>query len=667
MIGRILDLKSFIRSNKAALAYYALLVLLGIAYACVFFRAQEDHSGYYGNAFKAIYPDSFPGDRSVTGKQPTLMSLFYLVANLVGEPWLDDRLHFVIYVGLAILAIFGVDRIAVLLGIQGKTERLVIIAMLAIPHRFKDNVPQIVDGCCYRPSTVMSPLAIWLAFLLFKGGQIAATFMLSLLMGLIAPKNAWYPAFVAFLFGVREGLHLQWRKIAVGIVLSLALILVAFSFFHGGDNERVLLFDFNLRVIENSEANPFMERGSGNLLYVLICVGAMLTSFPSPEVTRRIRTFFAVGLLMFFFGGLYYSYTPDILKIPFALHLAVNRSTWWPQVLSYLVLGCYALRLLDTDSAKNKLFGGFVLVALYLTPVFGLFTFAIQADFLSRAMLFLFIGSGLLPILLLKSRAEIMQGGRIADLIHIKLLVLLAPIIVSTMAYLSFRAYRLLPYLHLSVMLSLIWAGLLTMFLLRNKLKILNGVEVVKLADVKSLVLLAPIIVSTIAYLSYGTYRRLPHFQFLLSHGIMGDSPGAKWIGVNEFFRYETAKDSTVLAFSEQNRPEAPKGFYVDPSLRIRTGRAMPKPNSITFLFDYQEQMRNIPLDEAIVKMQKHWLACDFGSVSQELTILGNPDYLVMPTSKMCNTDGFQYESIKRINRFTILKRISKPGLIKDS
>ncbi len=667
MMRRILDLKSFIRCNKATLAYYALLVLLGIAYAGGFFTAQENHSSYYGNAFKAIYPDSFPGDRYVTGKQLSLMSLFYVAADLVGELWLDDRLHFVIYVGLAILAIFGVDRIAVLLGIQGKTERLVIIAMLAIPHRFKDNVPQIVDSCCYRPTTFINPLAIWLAFFLLNGRKIAATFVLSLFMGLISQLNGWYPAFVTFLFGLREGLHLPWRKIATGIVLSIGTIFLTFSLFYWGDNEPALLFDFNLQNIVNSETNPFMERGIGNLLYVLICVGAMLARFPSVEVTKRVRAFFTIALLIFFFGGIYYSYTPDILKIPLALLFAVNRSTWWPQVLGYLVLGCYALRLVGTDSVKKKLFGSFVVIALYLTPFFKLFTLEVAPDFLTRLALFSFIWSGLLPMVSLMNGGRMLQRGRIANLVEMKPVVLLAPIIVSTIVYLLSRSYGYLSSLYLSILLLSIWLGLLPIVLLLHRGKILGAARIASLVDIKSLVLLAPIILSTIVSLSYGAYTRLSHLQFLLTHGIMGYSPGAKWLGVNEFFRYETAKDSTVLAFSERDHPWQPKSLSVDGSLKIRTGRTMPIGHPIVFILDYQEQMRHMRISDAADKVVAHWLACDLKSVIQDLIILGDPDYLVIPVGKMCGIDGFSYKFIKEINGFTILKRISKTGLIKAS
>ena len=177
--------------------------MLAALYAVGFFQGLELHGGYRGNSFKAIHPESFPGDVYVTGSHPTMRSIFYLAARAVGDLWLDDRLHLVLYFALTILALVAVDRIIVLLGIRGKLARLAVISLVMIAHHFRVHFPQLVPSSG-TPTALIHPMGLWLLFFLLRGQRVATSLLLSLVMGMTALKNAWYPGLVTLLFAARD-------------------------------------------------------------------------------------------------------------------------------------------------------------------------------------------------------------------------------------------------------------------------------------------------------------------------------------------------------------------------------------------------------------------------------------------------------------------------------
>ncbi len=594
-------------SHRALVLHVAALLGFAVLYTLAFFCALEQHSGYMGNAFKAIHLESFSGDQYVTGRQPTLMSFFYVAAHLVGEAWLDDRLHFVCYFGLAFLAIFSVDRIIALLGVQGRLQRLAIIALLAIPHQFKDNLAMLVPAHNHSATTFISPLAILLALWLFRGYRARAALALSLFMGLLSVKNGWYPALVTLLFAVRDRWHVRWRFIAVGVAVSLGGIFLVFFLLHRGDPVPALVFDHAVAWIENSEANPYLERGIGNYLYLLLLIGAMMVPYPSPELRERAQAFFAVALVMFLGGGVYYTFAPDAIKIPFLQALAVNRSTWWPQVLSYTVVACAAMTWLMQGARRGRLWGAAILIALYLIPFFEYSTVRLSPVFLKRAALWLFACGVSAGIVMLIRRIRRPFGRT--------------------------------------------WAA--------------------TLASPRTTVLLLSFIVATVLYHARVVYKRAPDLRFLFAHGIMGDSPGAKWVGVNEYIRYHTPPTATVLALAERIYPFSRKGLYIDPSLKIRTGRTMPAGNSIAFYFDYPKQLWFLDQTSQQEGLIASWEAHNWAGVSSCLTALGSPDYLVVPTVKagwLRGAPGFPYTVETSIRDFTIMRRVpsneANPGAV---
>ena len=94
----------------AALAGIALLMTLK------YFPGLENPSDYAGNVFQAIHPGAFPGDPNIDPERSILekslqLSLMYLFPRLMGEIWLDDRFVALVYWGLVLASVLGIDRI----------------------------------------------------------------------------------------------------------------------------------------------------------------------------------------------------------------------------------------------------------------------------------------------------------------------------------------------------------------------------------------------------------------------------------------------------------------------------------------------------------------------------------------------------------------------------
>lgn len=175
--------------------------------------------------------------------------------------------------------------------------------------------------------------------------------------------------------------------------------------------------------------------------------------------------------------------------------------------------------------------------------------------------------------------------------------------------------------------------------------------------------LLVPFILVTAIYLERRAWIRLPHLNFMMKYGIMGDNPGAKWVGVNKFFRYETEKSSRVLSLSEGDYPwrPAPAGYVaIDGSLAIRSGRSTPFFHSISSYFDYGQMLKYNEVQAIPGVFVRHWRECDLESIGQDLRGMGSPEYIVVPSRRLCNMDKLGYVVVKKINAFSILQKKEK-------
>lgn len=602
--------------SKARLVYGSILLVFALLYSVAYFPGLEYHSGYYGFAYKILYPDSSSGDLSfVSGppayvaylpeavrslmvgytSHPAYFSLYTVLVKIAGELWLDDRFNLLVFWFLVVFSIWGLERISALCGLN-RLERIAVVAIVLLEHTFKDNIPQVVSRANYSPTNFAYPLAIWLGYFVLKGGPASKTLCLALLCVLTSVKNTWFPAFVSLLFIARDSWNVKWSRIAGGVVVGLLALFAGYFVLHGANLENAFVFDEAHRGTENSEADPFMEPGVGNLLYMLLLAGTALVTVAPPRVTLRIRVLCLVSALVFLLGGVYYTFTPNELKIPFLMALAVNRSTWWSQLIVFVVLSSYAISLFDRDSVKAKILSGVILLFLYGIPWFGIYTWEFRPYHPKRVAVVALLQAGLFLLLYI--------GRRRKSLSHW-------------------------------------WAG-----------------HALPAAALKA-ALLVPLTLVTAQHLARVAWARIPSLNFLMKYGIMGDNPGAKWVGVNEFFRYEAEKSSTVVALSEGDVPwrGVPAGVMIDSALKIRSGISTPVVNSIEVYFDRDKRLRLKELLAIEEGFPWHWAGCDAQSIRRDLHGLGSPEYLVIPARRSCVLDGMGYVVVREINGFLILRR----------
>lgn len=576
-----------------------LIAAMSFLYSVARFSGLEYHSGYFGNAFQALHPESFPGDKYMPPFRPTMLSIYYLLVRMVGEMWLDDRFTIVVYFGLVVLALIALDKTARLLGAVRLEERIAILSLMLVGHTFKDNLAQLVSRAEFNPTTLAGPVALWLLYTILAGKKPTTVIPLMVLLGLISMKSAWLPVAIGLvvLFKERLGFH---AKIVVGsgaMVLGAIAFLMYYLILRPPDQTHVALFDYIVQYMDNSEANPFMDTWISNILFLLLCVGGFLVRLPSESVVARVKMVAFVGAFVWLVGGLYLSYAPDEIKIPYLVPLDVNRALWWPQYVLFVAIGVSVLKWVqDTQSWRGLSLSYAILLALYLTPF----------NYKHAGMV------GILLFLMWMWLIYIRTGSSDESDTQPK----------------GIRRWR---------------------------------IETVS-QDMRLRIIAVVLCATTLSSFASATIHRLPALHHLIQHGVMGDNPGAKWIGVNEYFRNETPASSTVLALTMHDYPwRRPVGLRFEGSLRTRSGRSMPLGHEAGFHFDYQSILWNKEHAQHMAELVERWERQDLPGVSASLLALGSPDYLVVPTVKagwLRDVPEFNYVVETVIGESTIMRRV---------
>ena len=60
------------------------------------------------------------------------------------------------------------------------------------------------------------------------------------------------------------------------------------------------------------------------------------------------------------------------------------------------------------------------------------------------------------------------------------------------------------------------------------------------------------------------------------------------------------------------------------------------------------------------VSFQNHWRGCDLDGLRQDLASFEHPDYLVAPTSRLCQVSLLGYRLVKQIHSFSIFRRMDQ-------
>lgn len=355
--------------RKSSIGIGLAIVALSVVYSTAMFRGLENHSSYFGNAYQALYPGSFPDDPFMHPGRPTMLSLYYNLVRWVGPLWLDDRFTFFLFFGMTVLSLIALDKTARLLGAQGQSERSAILSLVLLEHKF--FIPQVilVDNYGFNATAFGGAAVVWLLYGLLAGWRPLWLLVMTCFALWISMKNAWLPALIALVF-IWRGLPSARSRI---IVLSLAAaagglaVLAYYGWLRPPDGTHPALFDFILRRIDDYEANPFLYPLWVNLLFAVLCgIGFFLKGLPS-LVERKIRVIAAIGLGTWLLGGLYLTYSPDFLKIPYLVPFDVRRALRWPMYVVFVGAAVATLKWFKRAKRRREvIFSWAALMAIYL-------------------------------------------------------------------------------------------------------------------------------------------------------------------------------------------------------------------------------------------------------------------------------------------------------------
>lgn len=346
----------------------AVILAIALLYTLALFPGLEWYSGYFGYTYKTLHPESFPADKYMPAGNPTSLSSYYLLVRLVGDLWLDDRFTMAVFLGLVVLALVGVDRTAWVLGAERLEERLLVIALMALGHRFRDNIAIIVTNADFYAGTFAGVAAIWLIYLALSGARPWWILGGVLVLGTLNARWAWFPSLLALTLMARERLSRRGQAalLAGAVTAGVLAWAVYAAWLRPPGGEHAWVFDDLVRR-EGSEVNPFLDAPLANLKYFVLLGLGLLIAVPAEAQRRRVRTVVALGALLWVAGGVYLSHAPDLLKVPYLAALAPNRATQWPQYVLFLSIAVGALVMMREASMARRLAGVLVLATLYAT------------------------------------------------------------------------------------------------------------------------------------------------------------------------------------------------------------------------------------------------------------------------------------------------------------
>jgi hypothetical protein len=165
---------------------------------------------------------------------------------------------------------------------------------------------------------------------------------------------------------------------------------------------------------------------------------------------------------------------------------------------------------------------------------------------------------------------------------------------------------------------------------------------------------------ATLSTYALGTVNHRRHdLAHLMRYGIMGGNPGAKWRGINEYFRAHTPASATVLALSMEGHPWSPRSLRFDGWLRCRSGRTMPFGPKYSFVLDRDGMLWHEARIRETDRLVERWTGHDAAGVTESLAALDAPDYLVVPNEQAgWIRDGtLPYAVAATVRDFTIMEK----------
>ena len=154
---------------------------------------------------------------------------------------------------------------------------------------------------------------------------------------------------------------------------------------------------------------------------------------------------------------------------------------------------------------------------------------------------------------------------------------------------------------------------------------------------------------------TYSISKRLPAWQVLAETGVLGDTGSATWIGVDDYFRYNTPGDAVVLPLFHD--PRYPDKLRARRHLATRSGRTTPVFNEYSSIFDLEGYKREKEQTRLLKRIATLVVSSEFEEAGRLIGRLApRPDYLILP-APIADAGGVPpFVEEARVSGYAILK-----------
>jgi len=355
------------------------LVVVTIFMTLKYFPGLEHTDAYAGNTLSAIDPTAFPNDPFIDPSRPFWkrvfqISLIYLPAHLMGDIWLDDRFVVIVYFGLILATLIAVDKIVKLCGIKELMPRMLIQILFMRDHQYLTLTATFANQPDINHAAYVIPATAWLLYATFARKSLWVILFFCFLTAASSIKMAPYVIGFCLIIAAINGTRRDRLVVTALIALAGAVfVYVATVKFHLSPADRLFVWDWMYNDVEKWDSNPFYpfpatNVWARNLVFFACAAGAVLIPAGNDPVLRNMKLFVAMGIGLWAFAGLYFTFTPDVLKYPHIMPFSMVRNLRWPQTIAYLIVFVVVLRMLcaHTDGRRLAL-AALALGALFVT------------------------------------------------------------------------------------------------------------------------------------------------------------------------------------------------------------------------------------------------------------------------------------------------------------
>lgn len=387
--------------SRWILPIWAWITIFAALMTLKYFPGLENETLYSGNIFQVLNPDAFAGDQfrgpeTPWWQRPTQLSLFYGLAWLGGDIWLDDRFVAVFYLGLVVASLVGVDRVARYFGLNGSYERLILLLVFLKDHQILTSKVLVAHHQDVNPSAMVIPAIIWLFYAVISQRHFIWSVLGCALVTMISIRLALCVCVTALISEIF--LRPPPQKWVAGTLLlgGLTLFAIALMAFTPTDDTLRLAIWEKFVDVENNDADPFAPDDIGSMWIRFPAAAAVVVLswiyIPQGRAGRALKTIIVIAVSIFLLGGLYINFSPDALKVPLLISFVPARISGWLQNLCYIgLISGILIHLRSTRSVKTVAYSAILLSLLFIAGPGNLLLWAglLIFGFLISIMLFL--------------------------------------------------------------------------------------------------------------------------------------------------------------------------------------------------------------------------------------------------------------------------------------